>query len=268
MVLGDLHGDVRAGTDAVRTAKNLGITTIMQVGDFGYWPHFTDGIEFLDSLNAELRRTQSKLYWVDGNHENFDALEAAMQHYPKDKHGRLWIRSHIRWCSRGAAWTWNHKRFMTVGGAVSVDKERRMKMEQEKGQKVWWPQEQLNDNELIFAINKARIKPVDYLFTHDCPTNAPFRGRLKDDPESHLHRQKMDILGKAVRPRMWFHGHMHTRYDAYDFPTYESTTKVYGVECNPDAMHGYQTGAHWGVLDTNTDEFTFGPDALVKHYTS
>lgn len=262
MVVGDLHGDVRAGTDVVRKADELGIAHLMVVGDFGYWPHFSDGIEFLDALNFQARLSHAMVYWVDGNHENFDALEAAVKHYPKDKNGRVWIRSHIRYCSRGAAWTWAGKRFMTVGGAVSVDKDRRIAKERQVGQTrtLWWPQEQLTLDELQFAVQQAQRKPVDYLFTHDCPTNAPFRGRLKDDPESQIHRQLMDRLGKEVKPRYWFHGHMHTRYDAYDFPAYTPHTTVYGLECNPDAMHGYGKGDYWGVLDTETDQFTFSTD--------
>jgi hypothetical protein len=261
MVVGDLHGDTRAGVTVLKKAKSLGIDTIMQVGDFGYWPHFTDGIDFLDALNFTARENDLHLYWLDGNHENFDALEAAVKHYPKDDHGRVWIRSHIRYCSRGASWTWNHKRFMTVGGAVSVDKANRVWQEQQHGhtRRLWWPQEQLTDDELQFAMAKAAKKPVDYLFTHDCPTNAPFRGRMKNDLDSQAHRQKMDRLGQAVKPKVWFHGHMHTRYDGYDFPTYEPHTTVYGLECNPDAMHGYGSRSWWGVLNTATDKFEYAP---------
>lgn len=269
MVAGDLHGDIRAGVNLVRTAKKLGITNIMQVGDFGYWPHFRDGIEFLDALNFECRKLEVMLYWLDGNHENFDALEMAVKHYPNDGHGRVRIRSHVRYCSRGASWNWDGKRFMTVGGAVSVDKDNRLRIENNRHspRTLWWPQEQLTESELFLAIRKAEQKPVDYLFTHDCPTNAPFQGRLKPDPDSSAHRQLMDRLGKGVKPKLWFHGHMHTRYDGYPFPTYDEHTTVYGLECNPEAMHGYGKGAYWGILDSATNEFTYGPDILSRHYT-
>lgn len=275
MVAGDLHGDTRAGVNLIRTAKKFGITNIIVVGDFGYWPHFKDGIEFLDALNFEARKLDVMVYWLDGNHENFDALEAAVKHYPNDGHGRVRIRSHIRYCTRGASWTWDGKRYMTVGGAVSVDKENRLKLEKNKygGKRtLWWPQEQLTQEELQFAISRAngdklRGKPIDYLFTHDCPTNAPFRGRLKPDLDSQAHRQTMDRLGKAIQPKLWFHGHMHTRYEGYEFPVYDAHTTVYGLECNPLAMSGYGSGSYWGVLDSDTDEFTFGPDVLHRHYT-
>lgn len=257
---GDLHGDVRAGTDLIRYAEELKIQHIIQVGDFGYWPHFKDGVEFLDALNCEARRANVILWWLDGNHENFDAIESAIKHYPKDDHGRVSVRTNVRYCSRGASWSWAGKRFMTVGGAVSVDREGRLEREKTHGvpRTLWWPQEQLTEEELEFAIARARGdagrgKPIDYLFTHDCPTNAPFRGRLKEDLDSQAHRQKMDRLGKEVKPRLWFHGHMHTQYDGYQFPEYDPHTTVYGLECNPDAMHGYGTQNWWLVLDTDTD---------------
>jgi hypothetical protein len=148
---------------------------------------------------------------------------------------------------------------MTVGGAVSIDKDHRLQTEGNRPRSLWWPQEQLTEDELQFAMAKAAKKPVDFLFTHDCPTNAPFGARLKDDPDSHAHRQKMDRLGKVVQPKLWFHGHMHTRYDGYAFPTYESHTTVYGLECNPDAMHGHGSLSWWGVLDTETEKFVYAP---------
>lgn len=268
LVLGDLHGDTRAGIEVIRKAKELGIAHIIQCGDFGFWPHYRDGIEFLDALNYELRANLINLYWLDGNHENFDAIESIVKHLPNDGNGRVWLRSHIRYCSRGAAWNWDGKRFMTVGGAVSVDKGNRLYREENRGEPrtLWWPQEQLTRAEMRLAVERAEKKPVDYLFTHDCPSNAPFRGRLKNDLDSTAHRQLMDELGKGVAPKLWFHGHMHTRYDGYDFPTYEPTSTVYGLECNPEAMHGYETGAYWGVLDTETDQFTYKTDLLTSAY--
>jgi hypothetical protein len=273
MVLGDLHGDTRAGLSAIREAHALGVQHIIQVGDFGYWPHFTDGVTFLDDLEWALEDTGIMLHWLDGNHENFDAIEAAVKNYPNDGMGRVWIRTHIRYCSRGANWKWDGKRFMTVGGAVSIDKKRRLNDEaghRGRGARtLWWPQEQLTEGELFLASRRAeqlaqRGEPVDYLFTHDCPTNAPFKGRLKPDEDSHAHRQKMDRLGKVVKPKVWFHGHMHTQYDGYQFPPYESTTTVYGLECNPQGMRGYGVGNYWGILDTETDTFTYKNDLPVK----
>lgn len=253
MVLGDTHGNTDVAVMAVQNAGVLDIKVIIQCGDFGLWDHFKDGIDYLDILNAELMDNDVTLIWVDGNHENFDRLEWYHKNNPKNKWGQVFIRSNILWTPRGCKWKMDNKMFMSVGGAVSVDKDWRQ-MQQSKHNKVnWWPQEQLTEAELEQILRNHANSPcdVDFLFTHDCPTNAPFRGRMKNDQESQIHRQRMDRLGKAISPNMWFHGHMHTKYDGYDFPAYEPTTTVYGLEC--DGMRW-----NWGVLDTEFYTFEWG----------
>jgi len=247
LVLGDTHGNIGAATYAVQNAAALDITTIIQCGDFGLWDHFKDGIDFLDELNAELMNNEIILVWVDGNHENFDRLEWYCANNPKNMWGQVFIRSNILYSPRGCKFKHEGKMFMTVGGAVSIDKAMR-----KKGVS-WWAQEQLTESDLKVITERHEASPgyIDYLFTHDCPTNAPFGERLKNDPESQAHRQRMDKLGKVIKPGLWFHGHMHSKYDGYDFPTYEPTTKVYGLECDGMVWN-------WGVLDTEDDSFTWG----------
>lgn len=246
MVLGDTHGNTIEALRAVKSAAALNLPVIMQCGDFGLWPG-KGGMDYLDLLNAELLTQDIVLVWVDGNHEDFDQLDRLVAHNPKNQWGQTFIRSNILYSPRGCKWKMEGKMWMTVGGAVSIDKAYR------KQGVSWWPQEQLTDEQLdkIVAHHEASPGPVDYLFTHDCPTNAPFRGRWKNDMESLIHRERMDKLGKTIKPKLWFHGHMHTRFDGYEFPAYEPTTKVYGLEC--DGMYD-----NWGVLDTETDEFTWG----------
>lgn len=246
MVLGDTHGSTQEATFAVQNASALGIGTIIQCGDFGYWPGL-GGVQYLDELNAALIDEDVMLVFLDGNHDWHDQLERDMKYNPKNMWGQVFIRSNILYSPRGCKFKLEGKMFMTVGGAVSVDKQWRTPG------KSWWPQEQLSDADLDVILTRHENSPgkIDYLFTHDCPTNAPFRGRMKNDEESQIHRQRMDRLGKAIQPDMWFHGHMHTKFDGYDFPEYESTTKVYGLEC--DGMRW-----NWGVLDTEDDSFTWG----------
>jgi len=267
MVLGDLHGNVIESVGMVRKAHNHGISHIMQLGDFGIFPAFNDFVEFLDKTNHQLRLANANMYFLDGNHDNLDYLWALMKFQPLTDRQMLRLRSNIIYTPRGCQWTWDGKRFMTVGGAVSIDKEYRLHKEKQNGPgTLWFPNEQLSDDQLDsitrhFVAGKA--KPVDYMFTHDCPTNAPFRERLKPDADSQIHRQRMDELGKRVKPRYWFHGHMHTKYDDYPFPNvYEPTTRVFGLEADFDAMRGYGTrpASNWGVLDTQEDRFTWGPE--------
>lgn len=50
MVVGDVHGNTVFMRSAISRASRSGITTILQVGDFGYWPHTKFGENFLNDL--------------------------------------------------------------------------------------------------------------------------------------------------------------------------------------------------------------------------
>lgn len=278
LIHGDLHGDANAqgaanvvSPDAARkknaasiiavdNAVKHGCQFIIQVGDFGLWPGWF-GFVYLDRLNAALIEANVRLIWCDGNHEDFDQLERFVKYNPTNQRGQVFIRSNILYSPRGTQWVLDNKRFMTVGGAVSVDREWR------KPHESWWEQEQITDVQMQGIINNARArrergKPeVDYLFTHDCHPHTPFKNRLKPDFDSVVHRDKIKAIVDEVRPRMWWHGHMHERYDwtlPHGVPfSYEDgpTTKIFGL------ADGREKDS-WGILDTETDEFTFDTDFL------
>lgn len=260
-VIGDMHGETGSLVRIIKIAASLGIQNIVQCGDFGIWTHLLSGVRYLDDVNEALGNNDMRLVFVDGNHENHDHLAWHLQNGPKNDRGQVYLRSRIVWSPRGAVWKWDNKRMMSVGGAVSIDREHRVKAEQAANapRTRWWPGEQLRDDELEEIIKRVDHhrelgRPIDYLFTHDCPSNAPFHKDLVEDPDSHAHRQRMDVLGKVVKPKLWFHGHMHERY-VYDFPTYNPHTQVFGLECN-----GMRD--KWGVLDTDDDSFVFYSDYL------
>ena len=262
--MGDTHGNTRAIITAVQRAKELNVEWIIQCGDFGLWPGWA-GVRFLDEVNAALIDNKVNLMWLDGNHEDFDQLESLIKLQPKNKNGQTYIRSQILYSPRGCLWEMNNKIFMTVGGAVSIDRKWRVPHES------WWPQEQLTDVEVYGIVARAidrrqKDKPnVDYLFTHDCHPLTPFKN-LIDDPTSSMHRDKIKRIFNAVLPSMWFHGHMHTKYTwplfhalpFEDFAVGDKHTEVYGLEC--DGMF-----YNWGILDTETNKFEFAPPVLDPH---
>lgn len=224
----------------------------------GFWPGYS-GIVYLDRLNAYCMENDITFTWLDGNHEDHDQLKVLVGLNPQNKNGQTYIRSNIIYSPRGCAWEMDGKRFMTVGGAYSIDKAWR------KPHISWWPDETLSDKQLTGIINRANTRrlagksEVDYLFTHDCHPNTPFKYRIKMDIESQMHREKMREIANAVRPAMWFHGHMHEKYvwtlgyrPPFTEPEVdEETTDVYGLAC--DGMDD-----NCGVLDTATSEFTYG----------
>lgn len=248
MVLGDCHGEGKFVRDKIFWAKKHGIERILQVGDWGIWTHEEEGVRFLDHVNAALRETGIKLYFLAGNHEQWDHLDWHEKNSPKDYSGHTFIRSHILYTGRVNRWTWDNKVFQAVGGAYSIDRNRRV-----VGKSLWL-QETIPDN-VVYGLERAG-RQADYLFTHDAPTCVPM-ANLKPDIESEIHRQKMDRIGKAVRPNLWFHGHYH-KWMEYSFVHQEGHTFVYGLD------RDYQYYNHV-ILDTETDNVTTVSGKVIEH---
>lgn len=240
LVCGDWHGDTNWARKMVRRAVENDSKVIMQVGDFGLWDHEVEGFNYLDALNDECRKYGVKVYFVAGNHENWDRLDWYEKNNPKTYAGLTVIRSHIRYTGRVKRWRMDGKWFQAVGGAVSVDKGGAHR----KPGVGWWPQEEIPER-VVYGLEKAG-RQSDYLLTHDAPTCAPFRFRLKNDPDSERHRNLMNRIGRAVRPNLWFHGHYHTWMENYPFMHQTGYASVYGLDMNGDFYSSV-------VLDTSND---------------
>lgn len=226
LLAGDTHGDLPHVAYLLRTAAQVGCDRIVQVGDFGFWPHVEP---FHERVNAAARSAALTWYWLDGNHENFDVLEEVVDMVadaPQQMDDHLW------YLARGSTWTWDDCRFMAVGGAPSVDKEYRVEGS------TWWAQELLTQEQVRRAQSRG---PVDVLLTHDAPDGTvPIVGpSYKGDPLSQHHRQLVSAITETVQPKLLAHGHYHHRYTG----TFGST-RVEGLGRNS------QEELSWMVLDT------------------
>lgn len=201
LLAGDTHGDLSQIRYLLKMAAEMQIDRIVQVGDFGYWPHMAPFHERVDGLaSAE----GVEFYWLDGNHENFDALEQAVDFdatEPQAMGESLW------YLPRGSTWQWGGCRFMALGGAYSIDKDYRTEG------RSWWRQEMLTHAQVYRALDRG---PVDVLLTHDAPEGAcPIITPLyKGDEESRGNRLAVTAVMEAVQPRLLVHGHYHHRYSA------------------------------------------------------
>lgn len=118
LVAGDVHGNRRWMGTLCKLARRHGCEIILQVGDFGYWPHTDDGRRFLAHVDWHAERNGIEcVYWIDGNHENHDALSAVAA----GGNGPLQISQRCIYLPRGVRWTWGGVRFGALGGAFSVD---------------------------------------------------------------------------------------------------------------------------------------------------
>jgi Calcineurin-like phosphoesterase len=254
MVLGDCHGQGQFVRNMIYKAKRMGVKKIVQVGDWGEWQHEEEGVRFADWVNEALRETGIKLYFVGGNHENWDRLNWYEKNNPKDYNGHIYIRSHILYTGRVHRWVWgekgNEKVFQAVGGAVSVDKH----MDHRVLGKSFWVDEEVPER-VVYGLERDGRR-CDYLFTHDAPSCVPMKN-LKIDLDSERHRGLMDRIGRAARPNLWFHGHYH-KWMEYTFLHQEGYTFVYGLD------RDYQF-YNYVILDTETDNVETATGKIIEH---
>ena len=200
LVVGDTHGNTKWWLDhVIPMAKRNGAEGIVQAGDFGLWMD-RNGDRYLDVVNQALEDNGLWCMFVDGNHENFDALLKL----PLRGDGLREVRPRILHLPRGHRWTWQGLKFLALGGAASVSSNRRVEFFN------WWSQESITGGEV--AVSSAGGK-CDVLISHDAPLDVRLQGFTPHAP-SEANRGALQTVVDATEPRLLFHGHMHHAYRA------------------------------------------------------
>lgn len=222
---GDWHGRHGWAKAMLRQARLEGADTLVQLGDFGLW-HGRDGEYFLNEVARHAAHYEVNVLWLDGNHENFDVLDQL----PVGRHGLTCVRPRVWHLPRGFRWTWAGMRFLSLGGATSLDRPYRT-----PGMS-WWPQEELT---LAQAHAASAGGAVDVMLTHDCPSGVDVPGlppaSMWDPAELRRANQHRDLLRAVVEdltPTHLLHGHFHSRYDAQLPLTGGGTVSVTGLSCD------------------------------------
>lgn len=198
---GDCHGNFERFKpeyfpEQTQMTKN---DTVITTGDFGgVW--FGDG---RDNVALDwLERLPFTVAFVDGNHENYDALAR----YPvEDWHGGKVhrVRPHVLHLMRGQIFELEGYTFFTMGGAKSHDIERRI------DHISWWEQELPDDEEYAEArknLDRCDWR-VDYILTHCAPTGI-VRAESRHNEADHLTEFLQEIKEKA-QYHYWLFGHYH-----------------------------------------------------------
>ena len=252
MIAGDWHGNAEHANTVIKKAGARKIKHLFVVGDCGLWSGL-EGIVFLDSVNRAALDARLSVFFVPGNHDNYDILEHYQKHAPTHK-GFYYLRERLLMCGKVNSFKLDRKRFLVAGGAVSIDKEWRIANERHGERNLWWPQEQLTDEEESKLLSMGEF---DYMLSHDCSNHTTWKNRLKPDLDSEAHRQRIDRVIASAKPKVHFHGHMHEFYDwentashGFYSPDEEGAivTQTYGLACD-----GMPYSA--GIFDTETAEF-------------
>lgn len=247
LVAGDVHGNERWIGSLCKLARRYGCDAILQLGDFGYWPHTGEGRRFLEHVDWHAERNGVEcVYWIDGNHENHDAL-AALESEPD---GTVVIAERCRYLPRGLRWEWRGTRFGALGGAFSVDRRERVEGES------WWTGEVTTRSDL----ERLGDRLLDVLVTHDAPDGSPLKGPSLPPVDQVLADEVRSLIRSAVEatsPRLLLHGHWHHRYShelswpaQVDGKLVWHTTQVEGLAADVQRDH-----RAWAILELDPLRF-------------
>ncbi len=193
-ICGDIHADWSKLNQLIsRHHPDL----ILQVGDFGFWPHFhnTYGFSKKKKFNQfGIKNHETKIAWIPGNHENWDDLNCISKDEPYE------IQDGITYCPFGTVLEVNGYNILCCGGAESIDKDWRIEGVS------WWRDEIINQEEM----DNLPECDIDIVISHTAPRNwienSIFKkyGRSKDPSTLAL-----QLIFEKYRPKRWYSGHFH-----------------------------------------------------------
>ena len=200
-ITGDMHGD-RGRFLFFPWDKLLNQNdTLIVCGDFGFL-FFTDEQElrFLDTLEDYA----FTICFLDGNHENFDAINA----FPQETWhgGRVHrIRKNVLHLMRGQIFALEGKTFFTMGGAYSIDRYRRVRNES------YWEEELPSNEEYRQAAKNLEQHGfhVDYILSHTAPRSMILRLCATPDPHDAELTGFLDWVLHETQFCHWYFGHWH-----------------------------------------------------------
>jgi len=202
-VTGDCHGNFHRIINFIQKYDLKAGDTIIVCGDMGlYWrKDMADANEHIKTYEAMCHGVN--LWWIDGNHENFDIIKK----FNKPTHQ---CSPHITYISRGTSMLVKigekYKNLLFIGGADSVDKVFRTE------HVSWWADETITEDDV-----KGIRGYYHYVFSHACPLgvfnqNKAFLCTLNNINENnaiHISENSLEILRNNIEYDHWYFGHYH-----------------------------------------------------------
>jgi len=207
-VLGDIHGEWKHLNTFINKKQP---TTILQVGDLGFWPAFHNKTTLGDRVMTSsgiikkkwyqdgMKMGSTNLYWCDGNHEDHWALREIVDKNPDDIMYEVCPK--IFYLKRGSiVGTTDGRNILFMGGATSIDKNSRTLGFD------WFPGEVITQNDIY----NLEDKKVDIVISHTCP-----REFLPEVLKSDLRKYNdscydaLSYILQKYNPKLWYFGHFH-----------------------------------------------------------
>ncbi|MBF0398647.1 MAG: metallophosphoesterase [Desulfobacterales bacterium] len=192
IVCGDIHGDWKALNKLIKDKQP---ETILQCGDFGYWPNLKQARLYDVSTGkfiteeTKVENGYTKIYFCDGNHEDHDSLRklVSTEVYPN-----------VFYMKRGSVLTLPDKiNVLFLGGASSIDRRGRTPGYD------WFSEEILTEKDIE---NLPDCK-IDIVVSHTCPNE--FKPVINDRFENDLSRVILSYILDKYNPCLWYFSHWH-----------------------------------------------------------
>ena len=211
-VCGDTHGLPRDtkklnGQNFPEQKELTKDDVLIQLGDFG-WVWYEIGVNkeqeyWLDWLAGK----NYTLAVVLGNHENYNIIEELplVEKWGNELHVLKRKEGEIYFFKRGAVYTINQRKILTIGGAESTDKEGRVE------DVSWWNQEVLSLEETNFCLDEIEKhkNSFDYVLTHTCPAKYVGKFTNKRVKLNCYVARLLDTIDDMVTCKKWHFGHFH-----------------------------------------------------------
>ena len=218
-VVGDIHGNpVIMSSKNFPEGKDLSIDdVVVQLGDFGIiWEDKIDAPE--NHWMEWLSDKPFTVLVVPGNHENFNRIFdlPIIEKWGGKVREYKTYRNSIYFAERGEVYTIGTRKILTIGGALSIDKEYRTL------DVSYWTQELLSKADEENTLNNLDLNnwKVDYVFAHTCPQEVvPYMidGPLFDSPKYMDPTCKfLDFVTNRLDFQEYHFGHFHTDRDHTD----------------------------------------------------
>ena len=219
---GDTHAD--HDIDKVFQPEYKEDDYIIICGDFGVIWSDLEGkyrqelaIEREHDLCIKLLRLPCTILFVDGNHENFNRINALKQVKMFGGIAGEYVENRIYHLRRGEIYNIANKNILTMGGALSIDKEYR------EPNISWWAREAIAEYDIQNAFkNIDKTDKIDIVVTHTCPQSfirERLNGKIQvwhksnDTNPYKLEKILNYLLDKNKTPKYWFFGHWHADLD-------------------------------------------------------
>ena len=199
---GDIHGNLFEVIEFINRFELGENDNIIILGDCGIaWRKDRKDLD----QNIKLWNEYSngvKLYFLDGNHENFNILNSLPIENNMGK-----IADNIYHLRRGQIYEFEGKKILVCGGADSIDKYRRVE------NFTWWKEETISQE----TIDNIPAGHYDYVLTHCCPRSIFDNNRiylstlqfLDENKINHNSEDMLEQLKDKITFDHWCFGHYH-----------------------------------------------------------